>query len=122
MKYKLIVAIVIIVLMLVFGICDTIFTDKIMTKFCTSLEEIMKQEEYNLEDIENLSSWWHKKTYYLEITTSRLQLNEVTATLGELKGAVESEDFQSASALLKRIDHLAKEIKHMYSIRVGNIF
>lgn len=121
MKSKLIIAIVITVIIIGLSIGETIYVDKTLSKFNSSLEKIMEQEEYSLEDIENLTNWWHKQTTYLEISISRLQLNEVTATLGELKGAVEKEDFQSASALLKRIEHIAQEIKHMYGIRLGNI-
>lgn len=89
--------------------------------FEQKIDHIIEQESYNLEEIEELATWWHKKSEILECTIPHLQLTEVTVTIGELKGAVDCDDMQSANALLTRLRYYASEIRHMYRFTVNNI-
>lgn len=121
MKYKLTIVIVITVLVLALGVCETIFLNKTFNRFEQKLDNIIEQESYSLEDIEELAVWWRKKSEILEFTIPHLQLTEVTVTIGELKGAVEGNDLPSASALLTRIKSYSTQILHMYRFTVNNI-
>lgn len=121
MKYKLSIVIVITVLILGLGIGETVFMNITFSKFEKKIDTIMQQETYNIEDIDELSSWWHKKSEILECTIPHLQLTEVAVTIGELKGAVKSGDIQSSSALLNRLNYYALELRHMYRFTINNI-
>ena len=74
----------------------------------------MQQEQYDLDLVKETADEWNKCADRMEITIPHVQLTEITVTYGELVGAVQNEDFDSASALLKRI----KE----YTVRIGNLY
>ncbi len=114
MKYKLTIAIIVTVLLLGCGIWETVYIENTFDRFEIKLSELMQQEEYDLEDIKAVGEWWNSRANKLEITIPHVQLTEITVTYGELIGAVENEDYDSASALLNRI--------YQYTIRIGNLY
>lgn len=114
MKFKLTIAIVVAVLLIGGGIWETVYVNNTFDEFEIKLEELMQQEEYNLDDIKTVGNWWYSRADKLEITIPHVQLTEITVTYGELEGAVENEDYDSASALLNRI--------YQYTIRIGNLY
>ena len=81
----------------------------------------MNMEEYNVKDVTETFEWWKKKAEVLEVFVSVLQLNEITVTLGELKGYVEKKDFESARALYNRIYMYAECVSDMYMVKFNNI-
>ncbi len=122
MKYKLTVLIVASVILLGGSIGETIYIKNTFEEFCDRLEEQMDAETYSLEEVTELSEWWEDKAETLEIFISVLQLNEITVTMGELKGAVKKEDYDSANALFDRIYQYAVRISDMYMLKINNIF
>ena len=114
MKYKLTIAIIISILLLGGGIWETIYVEKTFSRFEDRLDIIMQQEQYDLDLVKETADEWNKCADRMEITIPHVQLTEITVTYGELVGAVQNEDFDSASALLKRI----KE----YTVRIGNLY
>lgn len=121
MKYKLSIVIIAIVLILGGSIIENIYINKTFDEFENKLSHLMQQEEYDFGEIKAVSDWWDKKSDYLEIAISVVLLNEITVTLGELKGAVQNEDYDSASALLDRIYCYSVGIKDMYKLEIENI-
>lgn len=121
MKYKLTIVIVVSGLIIALCVGESIFLHKTFNTFEDKIAEIMADENYDLQKVSDFSIWWHKKSVILECTIPHLQLTEVTVTIGELKGAVESEDMQSANALLIRLENYAAEIRHMYRFAFQNI-
>lgn len=114
MKYKLTIAIVVAVLLIGGGIWETLYIDRTFEEFETKLDALMEQEEYDLNDVTETGEWWYSHADKLEITIPHVQLTEITVTYGELVGAVENEDYDSASALLNRIKQ--------YTIRIGSLY
>lgn len=121
MKYKLTIVIVVSVLIIALCVGESIFLHKTFETFEEKIDEIMLEENYDLQKVTDFATWWHKKSMVLECTIPHLQLTEVTVTIGELKGAVESKDMQSANALLIRLNNYAAEIRHMYKFAIQNI-
>ena len=123
MKYKLTIAVVIVVLLLALGIVEEIYVRKTFESFGEKLEEILDSpdEIYRLEDVVATHLWWQKRHRYMELFLPHIQLNEIETTYGELIGAVEAEDYDSANALLNRIYATTLALKEMYGFRIGNI-
>lgn len=122
MKYKLTFLIVATVILLGGSIGETIYIKNTFEEFGDRLEQQMDSETYSLEEVTELCGWWEKKSETLEIFISVLQLNEITVTMGELKGAVKKEDYDSANALFDRIYQYAVRISDMYMLKINNIF
>ena len=121
MRYKLTIAIIISVLLLGGGIFETVFVDKTFDTFEEKLDVIMAQEYYDLNLVKETGLWWGKRANYLEVTIPHVQLTEITVTYGELIGAVENEDYDSASALLNRIKEYTVRIGSLYGFSCRNI-
>jgi hypothetical protein len=121
MKFKLTIAIVIIILLIGGGIFETIYIQKTLGEFNEKLEQIADQETYDVETIKELQSWWGKKIVILSLTIPHFQLNEINFTLSELIGAVEAEDIQSSNALLRRIQEYSVTIMDTYKFSLVNI-
>lgn len=121
MKYKLSVLIITIIIILSGSIIENIYINKTFDEFENKLLHLMEQEEYDFGEIKELSYWWGKKADYLEVTISVVILNEITVTIGELEGAVQNEDYDSASALLDRIYCYSLSVKDMYKLEIKNI-
>ena len=121
MKYKLTLAIVITALLLGGGIWETIYINNTFDEFNEKLDSLMQQEEYDIETVKGVGDWWFAEANKLEITIPHVQLTEITVTYGELIGAVENEDFDSASALLNRIKQYTIRIGELYGFKFRNI-
>ncbi|MGN1042798.1 MAG: DUF4363 family protein [Christensenellales bacterium] len=122
MKYKLTIAIIVTVLLIGGGIAETIFVNDTFDSLESRLTTIMSQSTFSFEDIKATETWWNKRTKLLEITIPHIQLTEITVTFGELVGAMEEEDYDSASALLNRIYHYSVEIGNQYGFKLKNVF
>ncbi len=117
-------AVLIILLLIGGGIAETMYVDCIFDEFCEQLDAISLAEngEYDLNAIKDTHMWWQRKHKYMELFLPHVQLNEIEITYGELMGAVETEDYDSASALLNRIYVTSSALSEMYGFRLGNIF
>ncbi len=117
-------AVILIMILIGGGIAETMYVDRIFDEFCLQLEEIgaVESGDYKIEDIKETHEWWQRKHKYLELFLPHVQLNEIEITYGELIGAVETEDYDSASALLNRIYVTSSALSEMYGFRLGNIF
>ena len=123
MKNKLTVAIVVLVLIIGLGVFEQIFIHQTFKEFSERLETFIvdEDEEYDYDAIVETQKWWERKVKYLELFLPHVQLIEITITYGELVGAVGAEDYDSAQALLNRIQRTSESFENMYGIRMGNI-
>ncbi|MBR2350002.1 MAG: DUF4363 family protein [Clostridia bacterium] len=123
MKNKLTVAIVVLVLIIGLGVFEQIFIHCTFKEFSERLETFIveEDEEYDYDAIVETQKWWERKVKYLELFLPHVQLIEITITYGELVGAVGAEDYDSAQALLNRIQRTSESFENMYGIRMGNI-
>lgn len=121
MKYKLTIALVVTVLLLGGGIWETVYIENTFDEFEKKLSALMEQEEYVYEDVVSVGEWWNSHANKLEMTIPHVQLTEITVTYGELIGAVENEDYDSASALLNRIKQYTVRIGSLYGFNMRNI-
>ncbi|MBR1746887.1 MAG: DUF4363 family protein [Clostridia bacterium] len=121
MKYKLTIAIIVTVLLIGGGIFETIFVEETFSTFGSMVSELAKSEEYDLEEVKSVGKYWEEKADLLEITIPHVQLTEITVTYGELVGAVRNEDYDSASALLLRIQQYVVRIGSLYGFSARNI-
>ena len=122
MKYKLSITIIVTVVIITIAIVEGVFIKKTFESLNDKLGVIMQQEEYSLADVEEINYWWKRRSEVLEISVSVVQLNEMSVTFGELIGAIENEDYDSASALLNRIYQYSTHICDMYMFKINNIF
>ena len=123
MKVRLIVAICVAVLIIAGGALEEIYIKKTFSEFSEKLEEILSSpdETYTIEEVEELYNWWEKRHKTLELTMPHALLNEIEITYGELIGAVNAEDYDSASALLNRIKSTSDAYSDTLGLRLGNI-
>lgn len=121
MKYKLTIAIIVAVILIGGGIWETLYVEKTFDRFEVMLDELMEQEYYDLEDVKATGEWWYEHADKLEVTIPHVQLTEITVTYGELIGAVENEDYDSASALLNRIKQYTVRIGSLYGFNLRNV-
>ena len=123
MKVRLIVAICVAVLIIAGGALEEIYIKKTFSEFSEKLEEILSSpdETYTIEEVEELYKWWEKRHKTLELTMPHALLNEIEITYGELIGAVNAEDYDSASALLNRIKSTSDAYSDTLGLRLGNI-
>lgn len=121
MKYKMVTVIILTVLLLGGAIYETVYIEKTFSTFIEKLDEIAQRPEYELSEIEEAEQWWDKKSVCLSITITNTQINEINFTLGELKGAVHAQDFESAEALLMRIREYSDSLSKTYKFSIRNI-
>lgn len=121
MKYKLTIVIIATIILIGGSIGETLYIKNVFNDLEKQLTEQMNMEEYNVKDVTETFEWWKKKAEVLEVFVSVLQLNEITVTLGELKGYVEKKDFESARALYNRIYMYAECVSDMYMVKFNNI-
>lgn len=121
MKYKLTIAIIVTVLLVGGGVAETIFVNKTFDAFEERLLAVTKSDTYSYDEIQEIGNWWNKRMKILEISIPHAQLTEITVTYGELIGAVEEEDYDSANALLNRIYRYSVEIGNQYGFKLKNI-
>lgn len=122
-KMKLTLAIVVLVVILSLGIFEQIFIQETFDEFSKRLQSFIVEEDetYDYNAIVETQKWWEKKVKYLELFLPHVQLIDITITYGELVGAVGAEDYDSAQALLNRIQRTAESFENMYGVRIGNI-
>ncbi len=121
MKYKLTIVIIATLILIGGSIGETLYIKHTFNDLKQQLIEQMNLSEYDVEDVTETFEWWKKKAEVLEVFVSVLQLNEITVTLGELKGYVEKQDFESARALYNRIYMYAECVSDMYMVKFNNI-
>lgn len=122
MKYKLTIVILMVIVLLSGSIYESISIKNTLDQLQSRLEELHKYENLTAEQVESVSIWWENEHPKLSITISHVQLNEISITLQELKGAVETEDNQSADALLLRVTAYVENLTELYQFKFINIF
>lgn len=122
-KKKLTLALVVLAIIVGLGIVEQIFIHKTFEEFSIRLESFIIEEDetYDYNAIVETQKWWEKKVKYLELFLPHVQLIDITITYGELVGAVGAEDYDSAQALLNRIQRTAEAFENTYGVRIGNI-
>lgn len=123
MKTRLIVAICVATLVIAGGVLEEIYIKDTFSTFSKKLEEILSSpdETYTIEEVETVYKWWTKRHKTLEMTMPHALLNEIEITYGELIGAVNAEDYDSANALLNRIKATSDAYMDTLGLRLGNI-
>ena len=121
MKFKLTIFIVSILFLIAVCVGENIYLDRTFGEFSKRIENLQAQEIYDLADILETKRWWLDKVEVLELTMSIQLLNDVTYTYGELIGAVEKEDYQSASGYLERLRLYSSSLCDMYKVKINNI-
>lgn len=123
MQVRMIVAIVFFILLIACGLFQEFYLDKIFSDFNKMLDEIGDTHDgyYNLDKIIEAQYWWHDKTRKMEYFLPHMPLYDITSNLGEFKGAVIADDYQSATAMLNRLKLSVHILEDMSTIRMGNI-
>lgn len=123
MNFRLVIAIMFLILLLAFGIFQEIYLDKVFSQFDSMLEELTNPPDgkYDLAKTIQVEEWWDKQHSKMEMFLPHLPLNEIAATLGEFKGYVKTEDYESSTAMLTRLMVLSESLSEMSGVRIGNI-
>jgi hypothetical protein len=124
MKYKLLFAVILLLVLLAGGILLEVAATRVFTRFSEKTHAILQDgpdAEYDIKDINELHEYWREKHKYLEIYLPHVQLNEVEVILGELVGAVMAEDYPTSSALINRLYETGNALIDMYSFKIGNV-
>lgn len=122
MKYKITITVIVCALIIAGSVVEYVYVNRAFDELETRLDKVMEYEEYPLEEVKELTEWWDQTSEWLEISVPVIQLNEITVTLSELCGAVEAEDYDTASALLTRIKAYSENISDIYKMRFNHIF
>ncbi|MFW5780093.1 MAG: DUF4363 family protein [Bacillota bacterium] len=120
-KHKSVIIIFISVLVIAGGIVELVYINHTFNEFIERVDDIMAQEEYSLEDVYDTENWLKKKHKGLEFLIPHDQLNELSMSFNEVAGAVEREDYDSATAILHRAREYAVRLHDLYRFRIQNI-
>lgn len=123
MNFRMIAALVFLILLLTFGILQEVYLDKVFEDFESRLSDISNVTTgyYDVDKIEATQQWWQKKHSKMEMFLPHIPLNDIAAALGELKGAAMAEDYEAATAMVNKLEALVDSIAEMSSVRIGNI-
>lgn len=121
-RFKLTIVIITVALIITASVLETVYIKNTFEELEEKLLSQMNLEKYDENEIADIENWWTKKAEILEIFISVLQLNEITVTLGELRGAAAKDDSDTAAALVDRTYNYATRICDMYMLKFNNIF
>ncbi len=122
MKIRVVIAFIVVLLLIGFGITEEIYVTKVFDEYTEKLDSINIEKPLTTDQILELKDWWLKKHKTLEIILPHNNLNEITYIYGEMIGAIEIEDDKSAKAQFFRLQTTVEAISEMYGFRLGNIF
>lgn len=124
MVLRMVIAIVLCVLLITGGILEEIYVEKLFTDFEEKLEElsVAPGDDYDMDKLQDVYDWWLKKIKTLHMFLPHIPLNDITLALGEMKGAVQSGDADSATAQLNRIRAVIETLRDTFSLSASNIF
>lgn len=122
MRYKLVFAIVICVLLIGGGVWERIFVQKTFDELSEKIDILIDMgDDIDIDTVYTTEKWLEKAHGKLEYVIPHYQLNEISVTFGEFKGAVEAEDIQSAIAQLHRLRENTERLSDMYKITPSNV-
>ncbi len=121
MKFKITLLILSVLFLTFICVGEHLLIKNTFLHFDEAVTYIERQEEYSLDEVLALQSWWEKRSRFLELTVSVQILNDLSYTYGELVGAVRCEDYKSASAFLDRLHSYCHRLRETYQISIENI-
>lgn len=111
---KVIVAIAILAVIIVAGILEAVFIDKIFDKLGTDIDTLTTQvaakDEASLDTLNDMTDWWEKKRTRIELFAYSPDLRSFSIALAETKGSIESGDFENALSKCESLKVLAVNI------------
>lgn len=101
---RIIIAIVVVVLILTFGILNEVYINnsfKGITVRCQEIQQHLQNKDY--ENAKTLSKesmdWWHKRRNLLELTCPHNEIKDFMTNLSTLYGAIYAENYQDALSI-----------------------
>ena len=124
MVLRMVIAIVLFILLITGGILEEVYVSKLFTDFGDKLDEVSNAQggKYDLDKMQEVYDWWVKKTNTMHMFLPHNPLNDITLALGEMKGAVQSGDVESATAQHNRIHAIIDTLEETFSFSASNIF
>ena len=111
---KVIVALVILTIIVVTGILEAVFIDKIFDKLGADIDTLTTQvaikDEASIDTLNNMTDWWEKKRARIELFAYSPDLRSFSIALAETKGSIESGDFENALSKCESLKALATNI------------
>ncbi len=122
---KVVFAIVLLLVILTAGILENVFVHKTFTTLDNTLiniEESIKQEDENsLDKVKELSKWWEKKRYYLEMLAYSTDLRAFSVALAETDGSLQCGDYNNALSKCQSLIVMSKNIHRLLDFNIEDI-
>lgn len=124
---RIIIAIVVIVLILTFGILNEVYINNSFKEIAIRCENIKGYIE--IKDYQNAKSlakdsidWWDKRRNILELTCPHNEVKDFMTNLSSLYGAIYAENYQDALSLSLSLQEDAKTRLGLLRFKLKNIF
>ncbi len=124
---RIIIAIVVVVLILTFGVLNEVYIRNSFTDISVRCVEIRKQiEAKDYEDAKALAkdsiNWWNKRRNVLELTCPHNEIKDFMMNLTTLYGAIYAENYQDALAISLSLEQDAQTRLGLLKFAPKNIF
>lgn len=124
---RIIIAVVVIVLILTFGILNEVYLNNSFNEISVRCEKIRNHiEEKDYETAKSLAKdsidWWDKRRNILELTCPHNEIKDFMANLAALHGAIYAENYQDALSLSLTLQQDAKTRLGLLRYAPKNIF
>ena len=111
---KVVIAIAILSLILVAGILEAVYIDRVFGDLGGRLDAlatmIFEEDDKSSESIDDLTNWWEKKREYIELFAYSPDLRSFSIALAETKGSIERGDFDNALSKCESLKVMADNI------------
>lgn len=124
---RIIIAIVVIVLILTFGVLNEVYINNSFIGIgerCEEVQSLLENKDY--EKAKQLSKesieWWHKRREVLELTCPHNEIKDFMTNLSTLYGAIYAENYQDALSISISLQQDAKTRLGLLKYAPKNIF
>lgn len=122
---RLAVALSILAVILIAGILETVYIDKIFNELDRQLyaaEPLMKEEsEEALTKTREISAWWENKRKYMELFTYSPDIRAFSVALAEAEGSLERGDFDNAASKWQSLISISKNLHQILDFNAEDI-
>ena len=124
MKFKLALAIILLLLIIGCGVFQIVIINQTMDHLSEELEILdseVNSDNFDMEKIYDLEAYWHKRLPMLETIIPNTDIDQVAMLISELIGAMENKDQKETHIRIEVLKVRAESIKHLLGFRIEHI-
>lgn len=122
---RLILALIILVVMVGFGIWEQVFLDKVFDELdakITDIQTILDNGNDSKQNIDELVDWWNDKSKVLDALVVHNEIKEVTLLIYELDGYSQADMDEDRYAAVVRVKEVAESTRKLLGYKAEHIF